>query len=51
MRNVMYEVPSVDGVSACTVTKETVAEKKDPVLSWEKKKNGKRILNSKEALA
>ena len=30
MRNVMYEVPSVDGVSMCKVTKEVVAEKKDP---------------------
>jgi len=37
MRNVMYEVPSVDGVSSCTVTKETVTDKKDPVLSWDKK--------------
>ena len=41
MRNVMYEVPSVDGVSMCKVTKEVVAEKKDPVLTIDKKKSKK----------
>ena len=33
MRNVMYEVPSVEGVKACKVTKETVINHKEPVLS------------------
>ena len=51
MRNVMYEVPSVDGVSSCTVTKETVTDKKDPVLSWDKKKPAKKIISSQEASA
>ena len=37
----MYEVPSVDGVSMCKVTKEVVAEKKDPVLTIDKKKSKK----------
>ena len=41
MRNVMYDVPSVEGVSVCRVTKEVVAEKKDPVLTIEKKKSKK----------
>ena len=41
MRNVMYEVPSVEGVSVCKVTKEVVAEKKDPVLTIDKKKSKK----------
>ena len=41
MRNVMYEVLSVDGVSMCKVTKEVVAEKKDPVLTIDKKKSKK----------
>ena len=41
MRNVMYEVPSVVGVSMCKVTKEVVAEKKDPVLTIDKKKSKK----------
>lgn len=50
MRNVMYEVPSVDGVSACMVTKEAVIEKQDPVLTIEKKKT-KRLVNSKEVSA
>ena len=44
MRNVMYEIPSVEGVSVCRVTKEVVAEKKDPVLTIEKKKP-KKILD------
>ncbi|MGN0958228.1 MAG: ATP-dependent Clp protease ATP-binding subunit ClpX [Selenomonas bovis] len=37
MRNVMYDVPSVEGVSACHVTKEVVEKKKDPVLTLDKK--------------
>ena len=39
MRNVMYEIPSVEGVSACKVTKEVITAKKDPVLTLEKSKN------------
>ena len=38
MRNVMYDIPSIEGVTACHVTKETVNNKKDPVLTIEKKK-------------
>ena len=37
MRNVMYDVPSVEGVSACRVTKEVVEKKTDPVLTLDKK--------------
>ena len=37
MRNVMYDVPSVEGVSACRVTKEVVEKKKDPVLTLDNK--------------
>ena len=37
MRNVMYDVPSEEGVSACRVTKEVVEKKKDPVLTFDKK--------------
>ena len=33
MRNVMYEIPSVEGVSACKVTKEVITARKDPVLT------------------
>lgn len=36
MRNVMYEVPSVEGVTACRVTKDTVNSRKDPVLTIDK---------------
>ena len=36
MRNVMYEVPSVEGVTACRVTKDTVSSRKDPVLTIDK---------------
>ena len=38
MRNVMYEVPSVDGASHCRVTKEVISDKKDPVLTIDKAK-------------
>ncbi len=38
MRNVMYEVPSVDGASHCRVTKEVISDKKDPVLTIAKAK-------------
>ena len=42
MRNVTYEVPSIEGVTACRVTKETVNNQKDPVLTIDKKvKTGK----------
>ena len=33
LRNVMYEVPSIEGVSACRVTKDVIAEHKDPILT------------------
>ena len=38
MRNVMYEVPSVEGASHCRVTKEVISDKKDPVLTIDKAK-------------
>lgn len=37
MRNVMYEVPSQDGVVACRVTKEVVKERREPVLGYSKR--------------
>ncbi len=37
MCNVMYEIPSIDGASVCRVTKEVVAEHKDPVLTIDSK--------------
>ena len=33
MRNVMYEVPSIQGVTACQVTKEVIANHSDPILT------------------
>ncbi|MGM9581243.1 MAG: ATP-dependent Clp protease ATP-binding subunit ClpX [Anaerovibrio sp.] len=39
MKNVMYEIPSMDGVTDCLVTKDVVLEKKDPVLSYGKRKH------------
>ena len=33
MRNVMFELPSIDGVSLCRVTKEVVLQKIDPILT------------------
>lgn len=38
MRNVMYEVPSVEGASLCRVTKEVITEKKEPTLTIDKTK-------------
>ncbi|MFA6849350.1 MAG: ATP-dependent Clp protease ATP-binding subunit ClpX [Selenomonadaceae bacterium] len=43
MRNVMYEIPSAKGVSACRVTREVIAEKKDPILTFDKKKSKKTL--------
>ena len=44
MRNVMYEGPSISGVTACRVTKDVVTTKKDPVLTIDKKtKDGKEV--------
>ncbi len=36
MRNVMYEVPSMEGVTSCTITQDVVKYKKDPILVVEK---------------
>ena len=50
MRNVMYDVPSAEDVSSCMVTKDVVAEKKDPVLTVEKKRT-KKVMSSREVSA
>lgn len=47
MRNVMYEVPSEDDVSACRVTKEVVTEHKEPILTYQKK--AETVLNKEES--
>lgn len=39
MRNVMYEIPSKEGVVSCRVTKEVVKDRKDPILTYGKKRN------------
>lgn len=39
MCNVMYEIPSRTDVAKCTVTKETILEKKDPVLAVKENKS------------
>ena len=41
MRDVMYDVPSVDGASACRVTKEVVEKKTTPVVTIDKKTKAK----------
>lgn len=46
MRNVMYEIPSQEGVTACRVTKDVVQNRKEPVLSYSKRRS-----HSKEASA
>ena len=42
MKNVMYEIPSIEGVSGCRVTKDVVLDKKDPVLSYGKAASAKK---------
>jgi len=32
MLNIMYEIPSLQGIKRCLVTAETVAQRRDPVL-------------------
>ena len=49
MRNVMYEVPSRDDVAKCTVTKEVVTEKKDPILTLDENKAKKPLTNEESA--
>lgn len=36
MKNVMYEIPSLEGVTRCQVTKAVVEDKVDPILSYDK---------------
>ncbi len=50
MCNVMYEIPSIEGVTSCKVTKEVVESHKDPVMTIEKKKS-KKVVSSKEVSA
>ena len=50
MRNVMYEIPSIDGVTTCRVTKDVVLSRKDPVMTIEKRKT-KKLISSKEVSA
>lgn len=38
MKNVMYEIPSMDGVTGCRITKDVIQDKKDPILSFGKRK-------------
>ncbi|ORU00813.1 ATP-dependent Clp protease ATP-binding subunit ClpX [Anaerovibrio sp. JC8] len=36
MKNVMYDIPSLEGVTKCQVTKAVVEDKIDPILSYDK---------------
>lgn len=36
MRNVMYDVPSIEGVTACRVAKDVITSKKEPILTVDK---------------
>ncbi|MCR5176777.1 MAG: ATP-dependent Clp protease ATP-binding subunit ClpX [Anaerovibrio sp.] len=49
MKNVMYEVPSMDGVTKCHVTKAVIEDKVDPVLSFGKRRNNKSGKNEASA--
>ena len=39
MRNVMYDVTSIEGVTACRVTKDVITSKKEPILTIDKSGN------------
>lgn len=39
MRNVMYDVPSIEGVTACRVTRDVITSKKEPILTIDKSGN------------
>lgn len=38
MRDVMYDVPSIKGVSKCRITKSVITDKKAPILEFDNKK-------------
>ena len=38
MRDVMYDVPSMDGVTHCTITKDVILNKKPPELKYDNRK-------------
>jgi len=38
MLEIMYKLPSLEGVERCTISKETVEEKKEPLLAFKKSK-------------
>ncbi len=42
MRNVMYDVPSIEGVTECHVTRDVVTTKKEPLLTIDKKAKSKK---------
>ena len=48
MKNVMFDIPSLEGVTACQVTKEVVDEQREPILT---DKNGRYGSKRKEASA
>ena len=46
MRDVMYDVPSVEGASACRVTKDVVEKHKTPVVTIDKKPKAKQEVSA-----
>ena len=50
MRNVMFEVPSIEGASLCRATAEVVSQHKEPELVVDKNK-GNRALGKRAATA
>ncbi|WP_196602857.1 ATP-dependent Clp protease ATP-binding subunit ClpX [Pectinatus frisingensis] len=51
MRNVMYEIPSVKGVTNCRITRETIEKGIDPLLTYgnKKKQSAKKSITSEES--
>jgi len=38
MLDIMYKLPSLPNIESCTITKSTVEDKKDPLLTFKKSK-------------
>ncbi len=47
MRDIMFEIPSTSNISKCTITKETVLDKKEPELIIEERKQEEKELKKR----
>ena len=43
MRNVMYEIPSRDNIAKCTIARETVVDRQEPIIMTMDRKKKKEV--------